>query len=94
MIDPSVISFNRFQRARAARASRLPDGAVIPLAALRAGASGDPAPLPNGSPFLPRGSAVEAGRPANRYVPDDECPCPACQSDCARIVPCMTEGND
>ena len=65
MIDMSATAFSRFLRARAAASrSPLPDRAVIPLAARQAGASGDPEPLSPGSPSLPRGSAVEAGRSA------------------------------
>lgn len=94
MINMSATAFSRFLRARAAASrSPLPDRAVIPLAARQAGASGDPEPLSSGSPSLPRGSAVEAGRSAMQSDPGDECGCPACQSDCAGIAPCVRENE-
>jgi hypothetical protein len=94
MIDMSSTAFSRYLRARAAASrSPLPDHAVSPLAARPAGASGDPEPLSPGSPSLPRGSAVEAGRSAMQSDPGDECGCPACQSDCAGIAPCQRDNE-
>ncbi len=95
MIDMSATAFSRFLRARAAASrSPLPDRAVIPLAARQAGASGDPEPLSPGSPSLPRGSAVEAGRSAMQSDPGDECDCAVCSSDMAGLVPCPLDEDE
>lgn len=94
MINMSATAFCRYLRARAAAAhSPLPDRAATPVAARQAGASGEPEPLSPGSPSLPRGSAVEAGRSAMQSDPGDECGCPSCQSDCAGIAPCVRENE-
>lgn len=60
-----------------------------PLCAHRAGASDDHTPSRSSSD--PRGSAVEAGRPANQSEPG--CDCPVCTSDLAAIVPCQREND-
>jgi hypothetical protein len=65
---------------------------VSPLCARRAGASGDLAPF-HGSPSSPRGPVIEADRSSYQSDPGDECPCPICTSDCARIVPCQREND-
>ncbi|MFX4085843.1 hypothetical protein ACKU27_12150 [Sphingobium yanoikuyae] len=36
---------------------------------------------------------IEADRSAYQSDPGDECPCPICTSDCARIVPCQREND-
>ncbi|WP_257556478.1 hypothetical protein [Sphingobium sp. CFD-2] len=59
-----------------------------PLCARRAEASDDHPPVRSSSD--PRGSAVEAGRPANPST-SDECDCAVCSSDLAGIVPCERE---
>lgn len=93
-INHASLALTRFLRMRALmHLSPLPEAHAVPLVVRRAGASDDPNPLSKGSSFDPRGSAVEAGRPANQSDPGDECDCPACQSDCAGIVPCQREND-
>ncbi|UZW54024.1 hypothetical protein NUH86_10805 [Sphingobium sp. JS3065] len=62
---------------------------ACPLGAHRTGASDDLPPP--GSSSDPRGSAVEAGRPATH--PEPGCDCPVCTSDLAAIVPCQRENE-
>lgn len=62
-----------------------------PHCAHRAGASDDLPPP--GSSSDPRGSAVEAGRPANPSMPGAPCGCPVCTSDLADILPCEREND-
>ncbi|QPI73903.1 hypothetical protein [Sphingobium sp. Cam5-1] len=61
-----------------------------PLSAQRTGASDDHSPSRSSSD--PRGSAVEAGRPANLSEPG--CDCPVCTSDLADIAPCQRENEE
>jgi len=93
MIDVASIAWARFMRTRDLMTSPPPliERAVTPDAPW-AGASGD-LTLSPGSPFSPRGPAVEAGRSANKSDPGDECQCPACRSDCAGIAPCEREDD-
>lgn len=63
-----------------------------PHCAHRAGASDDLPPP--GSSSDPRGSAVEAGRPANQSEPTGECDCAVCSSDLAGIMPCLLENEE
>lgn len=66
---------------------------IPPIAHDRAGAS-DGHPLSKGPSSDPRGSAVEAGRPATPRNSDPQpCTCPTCISDCARIAPCQRKDN-
>ncbi|AJR24535.1 hypothetical protein TZ53_13175 [Sphingobium sp. YBL2] len=63
---------------------------VYPPVTQRTGASDDLPP--SRSSIDPRGSAVEAGRPANPST-SDECDCAVCSSDLAGIVPCEREND-
>ncbi|KEZ17694.1 hypothetical protein CP98_03177 [Sphingobium yanoikuyae] len=96
MIDiASIASMAAHKAERLRRLNNQPplsDCVVIPLTAHRAGASGDLAPF-HGSPSSPRGPVIEADRSAYQSDPGDECPCPICTSDCARIVPCQREND-
>jgi hypothetical protein len=92
-INHAALAFTRLMRMRRnMHLSPLPDLRVIPPTAQLAGASDSPRPSPGLSPD-PRGSAVEAGRPANQSDPGDECGCPVCTSDCARVAPCQRESE-
>lgn len=94
-INHAEIAWRQLQRIRHNLAhSPLPIMRVIPpIAHDRAGASDGPDPLPKGPSSDPRGSAVEAGRPVTQSDPGDECDCPSCRSDCARIAPCQRESE-
>lgn len=59
---------------------------AAPIGADRTEASGGH-PLSRSSQ-LPRGSVVEADRPANPSTPGASCGCRVCNSDLADIVPC------
>lgn len=92
-INYAALAFARLIRLRRQiPASSLPDMCVIPPTAQRAGASDGLSPS-QGPSSDPRGSAVEAGRPANQSDPGDECGCPVCTSDCARILPCQRKDD-
>ena len=60
---------------------------TCPLSVHRTGASDDLPPP--GSSSDPRGSAVEAGRPAT-----DGCDCAVCSTDMVGIVPCPLEEDE
>ena len=70
---------------------RLSELRTCPLSAHRTGASGDQPPFRSSSD--PRGSAVEAGRPANDPEPADGCDCAVCSTDMVGIVPCHRENE-
>lgn len=71
--------------------SQLSQLRVYPPVTQRTGASDDLPP--SRSSIDPRGSAVEAGRPANQST-SDECDCAVCSSDLAGIVPCPLEEGE
>lgn len=84
-INHAALAFARLIRLRRRiRASPLPDMCVTPPTAQQVGAS-DGLSLSQGPSSDPRGSAVEAGRSANQSDLGDECDCPVCTSDCARV---------
>ncbi|MEO7469795.1 MAG: hypothetical protein ABIV36_22530 [Sphingobium limneticum] len=92
-INHAALAFTRLMRMRRLiNQSALPDLCVIPPTAQPAGASDSSRPSP-GLSHDPRGSAVEAGRPAQQSDPGDECDCPVCTSDCARVAPCQRKAN-
>ena len=65
-INHAALAFTRLMRLRRdMHLSPLPDLRAIPLTAQPVGASDSPRPSPGLSPD-PRGSAVEAGRPATQ----------------------------
>jgi hypothetical protein len=91
-INHAALAFTRLMRMRRLiNQSALPELCVIPPTAQPAGASDSS--RPHGLSSDPRGSAVEAGRPANQSDPGDKCDCPVCASDCARVAPCQRESE-
>jgi hypothetical protein len=94
MINHAEIAWRQLQRIRHNIANPpLLDTCVIPPTAWRAGASDGSEPLSKGPSSDPRGSAVEAGRPVTQSDPGDDCDCPVCTSDCARVAPCQRKAN-
>lgn len=97
MIDvASIASMAAHNAERLRRLNNQPplsDCVVIPPDGAPGRSLGRPRPF-HRSPSSPRGPVIEADRSAYQSDPgDDECPCPICTSDCARIVPCQREND-
>lgn len=92
-INHASIAFTQFMRMRGLMTFPPLPIERIPLSAELAAASGDRPSLR--LPHEPRGSAVEAGRPATprNSDPGKDCDCPTCRSDCARILPCQRKDH-
>ncbi len=94
MINHASVAFAQFMRMRGLMTYPPLLIERIPLSAGLAVAS-DGLPLSQEPSHHPRGSAVEAGRPATprNSDPGNDCDCPTCRSDCARILPCQRKDN-